>query len=46
MNEVNRRRANWEKGKLVVKINREGFMVWSEKFVNELNFKEHSGLST
>ena len=40
MSEVERRQAAGERGKLVVKINREQLMSWTEEFENEFNNKE------
>ena len=42
--EIARLRAAGENGQLVVKINRELLMTWTEDFVNDFNKKETSGL--
>ena len=44
MSEVERRRAAGERGKLVVKINREQLMSWTEEFVDDFNNKERTGI--
>ena len=43
--EISRRRSDGVIGKLVVKINRELLMIWTEKFVDYLNYKEGSGIT-
>ena len=40
MGEVGRRRAEGERGKLVIKINLEQLMSWTEEFVDDFNKKE------
>ena len=43
--ELKRRRANGEMGKLVVKVSREQLMTWTEHFVDNFNDGEKSGLT-
>ena len=43
MDEIARRRASGEVGKIVIKVTREQLMSWSEFFVNEFNERETSG---
>ena len=40
MDEIARRRASGEVGKIVIKITREQLMSWTEYFVNEFNERE------
>jgi len=43
LDEVNRRKALGETGKIVVKVTREQLMTWTETFVDTFNSKESSG---
>ena len=45
LEEVQRRRALGERGKLVVKVNREQLMTWTEDFVRTFNNNEKSGVT-
>ena len=41
--EIKRRKANGERGKLVVKVSREQLMTWTVHFVNDFNAGERTG---
>ena len=45
LNEVTRRKAAGERGKIVIKVTRDQLMTWTEDFVNNFNIKERSGVT-
>ena len=45
LEEVQRRRALGERGKIVVKVTRDQLMTWTENFVRDFNNKERSGIT-
>ena len=45
LKEIQRRQANGETGKLVIKVSREQLTTWTEVFVEDFNNKERLGIT-